>query len=334
METEVRVPAISVIAVSFNHEKWIIETLESIRRQTFQDFEVIYCDDASSDRSAELARDWFCDQDLSHQVIVHDVNVGICKTLNEALQKCRGKYVQLISCDDMLLPDKFCKQMEVLEAAGGEVAGAYSSANLIDASGKPRYPYTFEKYQRREFPAAEGLYETLLVANRIAAMSVLVRRSVLVELGGFDESLPIEDWDMWLRILERYRFVGDPNPTALYRVHGSNLHLKPKDWRQYGFPVLSKHRSHPLARRGIEAGISRLLFEGEQLNSAETEFIVEVSRDQSLAQESIVELMKLNAEEMRRVVGMKRTITFRVGEWLLWPIALIARLFPERFRRV
>ena len=132
-------PLVSVIAVSYNHEKYLGATLESICNQTLQDFELIYCDDASKDRSVEGATEWLDRHHPDAQRIIHAENRGFCRTLNEALDLCSGKYLQIIACDDILMPEKFQRQVAMLDDADERVAVVMSDMAVIDTDGRLRH---------------------------------------------------------------------------------------------------------------------------------------------------------------------------------------------------
>jgi len=248
-------PLLSVIAVSYNHEAYLVETLESIRCQTFQDFELIFCDDFSSDQSVAIALDWINKNQISAQLILHEKNQGLCKTLNEAISLCHGRYVQIVACDDRLHLDKFEKQVAIFENSPPSVAVVCSDANLIDGTGRPRRPFLFSrKYAIPDSRSRETLFKQFLNANCIPAMSALIRRQALLDVGLYDENLAFEDYDMWLRMLRKYDFVVTHDPTVDYRIHGNNMHLSSalsQEYLRLKYQLVRKHLDHPLGREQL-----------------------------------------------------------------------------------
>ncbi len=222
-------PLVSVMAVSYNHERFLVETLESIRRQKLTDWELIYADDASSDRSAEVATDWLRSQGIPAHTIIHKENRGLCRTLNEALRRCRGKYVQMIACDDVLRPEKFQRQVEALEQLPESVVMACSNFSRIDEDGTTLTDsYYPEGYQLPEDMFIGVLAKTML----FNAPSVLLRRDVYDVIGGYDESFDAEGFQTWLEIFSRpFSAIYVPEVLIDYRIvkssmsHGSSREL-------------------------------------------------------------------------------------------------------------
>lgn len=216
-------PLVTVIATCFNHERFVVECLESIRAQTYPNIQLIIADDCSTDRSVSLIRDWLAETDTVCTLILHQENQGICRTRNATLAHAHGKYVSSLSTDDAWLPHKLAAQVELMEKLPVSVAVAYSDAARMDAEGRP-LPNTFIEQLGTVDQMPEGnLYETLLGSNFIPAGTTLVRRECYEEVGPWDESLIYEDWDMWLRIARRYEFAVTPRIGARYRVHDRSL---------------------------------------------------------------------------------------------------------------
>lgn len=245
MPSNDKAPAVSVVAVSYNHERWIVEALDSIRRQTLGDFELIYADDASRDRSVEVALDWVNQHGIPAKTVLHEHNRGLCQTLNEAIAPCTGRYIQLMSCDDVLLPDKLERHAAILDAAAADVALVHSPVRQIDADGRPlAVPLTNGSEQAP--PVTDAPFERMLDGNPIWAPSVLVRRDAIQAAGGYDERLRYEDWDMWLRLARRSRFAYSQPVSVAYRVLPSGLHTAIDETDEYW--IFRKHIDHPLAR--------------------------------------------------------------------------------------
>src|SRR6478609_9224875 len=104
-------PQVTVIVVSYNHERFITGCLNSISAQTFTDFELVIIDDHSSDDSAARARDWVARSGLSARVIVNDESRGICANLNLALRESDSEFVSYVSADDAYEPKKLERQV-------------------------------------------------------------------------------------------------------------------------------------------------------------------------------------------------------------------------------
>ncbi len=250
-------PKVSILAVSYNHSRYLIETLESIRQQTFQDFELLIADDASTDNSAELIRKWNTTHNRADRLFLHDKNVGLCPTLNEMLRCASGKYLQTIACDDQLLPDGLKNRVDVLDSCPNETAAVYADAKLIDETSVEQ-PGTFLQKFLKKRPAPIGdLYAQLLHGNFMPAMSVLSRTSCVKEVGAYDEKLQFEDWDLWLRLARKFTFEFDDHPAVRYRLHAANMHKNMKNEAVQNYRILAKHRNVLRARMRIMLTIVR-----------------------------------------------------------------------------
>ena len=151
--------------------------------------------------------------------IRHQKNQGICKTVNEALSLATGKYISPLACDDVWLPDKIARQVEVMESQSDDVGVIYSDAIQIDEHGHV-LPGLFiaSHWNLPEMPQGRIL-TSLLDGNFVVPMTTLIRKSCFDNVGVYDENLPWEDWDMWMRIARHYSFLYSPIPFAKYRLH-------------------------------------------------------------------------------------------------------------------
>ena len=104
---------VTVIATCFNHERYVLESLESIRAQTYPNVQLIVADDASTDGSVELIRNWARETATACTFVFHEENQGVCRTRNDALAHARGAYVSSLSTDDVWLPEKLARQIAV-----------------------------------------------------------------------------------------------------------------------------------------------------------------------------------------------------------------------------
>jgi len=216
-------PLVSTIVLSYNQSRFVVETLESIRAQTYKATQSIIVDDCSSDDSVAIIDRWLHDHGIHCTFVRHQENKGICKSLNEALSVANGKYISMVASDDVWLPDKLERQVEIMESQPVSVGVLYSDAFQMDDHGHA-LPDMFIEAHRKLAEMPQGLIlDTLLAGNFIPAMTTLIRRSCYAEVGLYDESLPWEDWDMWLRLAREYSFVYSPTPSAKYRIHNNSL---------------------------------------------------------------------------------------------------------------
>lgn len=212
-ELSLNEPIISVIIPAFNSEKTIKETIDSVLKQTFTDFEIIVINDGSQDTTLELI-----EQIKDDRIKVFSFNnAGGNVSRNRGLKLAVGEFVSFLDADDLWTPDKLESQLADLKNnLSAQVA--YSWTDYIDENGKFLVRGT-------HITANGDVYEQLLVSNFLEnGSNPLIRRKALIALGGFDESLnAAQDWDMWLRLADQYHFVAIPSVQILYRVTANSL---------------------------------------------------------------------------------------------------------------
>jgi glycosyltransferase involved in cell wall biosynthesis len=268
-------PLVSVIALCYNHSRFVVECLESIRKQTYQHLQLIVIDDESKDDSVAIIEEWISTHDVTCTFIKHTTNRGICKTVNEGLALARGKYISIIGTDDVWLPDKLEHQVPIMEQLSEEVGVIYSDTYRIDEQGnllaglgieceyeKARNQLFDGRYLAPYSPPPEGdIFSHLVVNCFVPALTTLIRRSCYDAVGWYDERLCFEDWDMWLRISQRFKFAYSPIISAKYRIVSTSACRT--FMKQLTVPTLTSHfllREKCLAYRKISARDKEVLF--------------------------------------------------------------------------
>jgi glycosyltransferase involved in cell wall biosynthesis len=201
-------PPVSIIVPVYNAETTLPDTVDSIQRQTFQNFELIVIDDGSTDDTLEWLRRV---RDPRLQVFSY-ANEGLAVARNRGIERSRGEFISFIDSDDLWTPDKLELQLQALRQQP-EAALAYSWTAFVDEHGD----FLFAKEASRH----EGdVYAELLRHCFVASGSnILVRRSCALAVGGFDTALPAAaDWEFCLRIAARWRFAVVPRYQILYRI--------------------------------------------------------------------------------------------------------------------
>lgn len=217
---------VTVLLTCYNHLRYLPECLESVRSQTYRDFEVVALDDGSTDGT----RQWLHEHAADARLVFNEANLGTYATLNRGLELAKGEFVAVLNDDDVWLPEKLERQVALMDARP-EVGLVHTDGAFIDGEGRriEGSPLGFE------FPRTEtgDVLLALCAANKIIASAALVRRSCFEELGGFDPAyFGSGDWQMWIRIAERHQVGFVPEPLTLYRVHGENAsHKLERIWR-------------------------------------------------------------------------------------------------------
>lgn len=202
--------SISVVIPAFNRAATIGEALSSVRAQTRQPLETIVVDDASRDDTAEVAAR------VGARVIRLPVNRGAAAARNEGMRVARGDGIAWLDSDDYWEPSHLSVVATLLEQYP-EAAAASAAVRMVGSrSGiwKGRIPDGPPSVVIRE-AFSDWLAPTI---------STVVRRDALMAVGGFDEGERYsEDFDLWLRLARRYRFVASREVTAFWRWHGTQL---------------------------------------------------------------------------------------------------------------
>lgn len=199
---------VSVVIPCFNGAEYIGEAIESVLAQTYPAIELIIIDDGSTDATpAVLSR--YTDR----AVIVRQPNRGLSATRNAAIRLARGEYLAFLDHDDRFLPDKIAAQADLLDARP-DVSIVYTGWRLIDSTGAPLLEGTWPKHEGDVLPE-------LVLRSFAFPAAIMVRRSVVVDAGGFDEvRTGAEDWDLWLRTsLAGARWAHVDKALLEYRIH-------------------------------------------------------------------------------------------------------------------
>jgi hypothetical protein len=205
------VPRVSVIMPVFNGGRFLAAAVESVLKQSFDDFELIAIDDGSTDQSAALLSEFSRSDDRIR--LISQANAGIVVTLNRALESARGEYIARMDADDVAVPSRFARQVTFLDAHP-DVAVVGSAIRLIDEEGRT--------IRDVDYPLAPAAVSTSLieVGCALAHPAVMMRRSDVAGAGGYRSACRhAEDYDLWLRISESRSLANLPDRLLLYRQH-------------------------------------------------------------------------------------------------------------------
>jgi glycosyltransferase involved in cell wall biosynthesis len=208
-------PLVSAIMPVFNNERYLDAAVQGILDQTFGDFEFIIVDDGSTDRSTAILRE-FARRDRRIKLLLRD-HRGLVRSLNEAIEHARGRFIARMDADDISLPERFAVQVKHMEKHPDDVLVG-SRVLLIDPDGAPICEFARET-NHEEIEAA--LYD---LRWPIVHPSIMLRRDILQEIGGYRRQYEtLEDVDMYLRLGERGRLANVPQVLLHYRQHGNSI---------------------------------------------------------------------------------------------------------------
>jgi len=207
-----KMPLVSVVIPVYNGEQYLADAIQSVRDQTYQNFEVIVVDDGSTDGSAEVA------QRLGEAIrYVHQANGGVCKARNTGIAVARGDYLSFLDQDDLWLPDKLATQVAYLDS-DPEVGAVYCQCQVIENGEVRATPYYY-------YGPVKDDVVGVMRGPCLLMTATMFRREVLRSVGGFDETFfgaGTEDIDLTLRLKSVAQIAYIPQTLARYRVHSTN----------------------------------------------------------------------------------------------------------------
>lgn len=197
-------PLVSVIIPSYNHEKFVGECIQSVLNQTFQDFEIIITDDASTDRTVEIIEQF---DDPRIKLFKHSTNQGVSIAANNCILHTSGKYIAWLSTDDAWYPEKLEVQVQYLDEHP-EIGVVFGRVDWIDKTGdliaEDGFPY-FNIFNVPNRNRLEWLKHFFLTGNCLSLPSSLIRRECFSEVGLFNPAYAkLLDLDLWIRICFKY----------------------------------------------------------------------------------------------------------------------------------
>lgn len=210
-------PKVSVCIPTYNTARYLAEAIDSVLAQEFTDYELVICDNASTDATPEICRR-YTDPRIRYVRFEKLVTQG--GNWNRCLELARGQYVALLHSDDKYLRGFLEQRVRTLDEHP-EVGLAFGAVQLIDGQSNA---YGKQVFDEKAFvlPAPEFL-EQLLFGCVISPVSPMVRRECYEAAGRFDEErLWGIDWEMWLRLAARFGVAYSPAITAAYRMHDTN----------------------------------------------------------------------------------------------------------------
>lgn len=202
MKNPENLPIVTVIALCYNHSTFLVESLSSVLRQTYQAIQLIVVDDASEDDSQHIILAFLQDYPTV-QWIFNENNIGNCKSFNQALLLAKGKYIIDLSTDDVLEKTRIEKQVRYFESLSNSHGVVFSNAIFIDEHGK-----TLRTFYNENQSIPEGdIYSKLIEQSFILPSTMMIRKEVLDSLKGYDETLAYEDFDFWIRSSRNWEYA-------------------------------------------------------------------------------------------------------------------------------
>lgn len=227
-------PNVSVVIPTYNREQLIARSVKSVLSQTYQDFEIIIVDDASTDNTEEVVSS-FNDERIRY--VRHEENRGEAAARNTGIKVARGDYIAYQDSDDEWFPEKLARQIELLEDVSPDVGVIYTGFWKTKNHRRTYIPFSWVGRKNGD------IHKELLKGNFIGSPVVLIKKECFSEVGLFDERLRnLVDWEMWIRISKHYHFSCVDEPLVVAHYDSDNASDNPDSLINALQLVLEKNR--------------------------------------------------------------------------------------------
>ncbi len=220
---DLRKEIVSVIIPTYNRRHVLSRAIDSVLNQSFKPFEVIVIDDGSTDGTSEYV------SSVPEVTLIQIENQGVSFARNVGIKAARGKYIASLDSDDYWFKDKLLRQMEIVQQ-NPETKIIYTNEVWIRNGKRVNQCKIHQKY-------GGWIFKKCLPLCLISPSSVMIERALLLNEGGYDESLPAcEDYDLWLRLSSKYPvyFLDEP---LIYKTGGHEDQLSRRHWGMDRFRV-------------------------------------------------------------------------------------------------
>lgn len=213
-------PLVTVICICFNHEKYVVEALNSVVTQSYSNIQLIIADDCSLDQSSKVIKKWI--KNYSEVLFIENSkNLGNTKTFNKAYKYAKGDYIIDLAADDLLLTHCIETQITTfLKTKYSNLGIVYANINLVDQNNK----YLSIYYDNDQAPKSGNIYKMVIGrTTAICSVASMFKKQVFDEVGNYDENLYYEDLDLWVKVSRRFEFEYIPLVLANKRELPNSL---------------------------------------------------------------------------------------------------------------
>jgi glycosyltransferase involved in cell wall biosynthesis len=208
-------PDITVVMSVYNGNQYLSEAINSILTQTYSNFEFIIIDDGSTDTSWALLKSY---QDIRICLIRNERNLGLSKSLNIGLAEAKGNFIARMDSDDFCYPTRLEKQISYIKLHP-EIGILGTSYENIDQEGQ------LLSVCQNPTNHNEILWSNMAIAHP----TVMMRYSVLKQIGGYQVDGPAQDYDLWMRASAITKLANLPEVLLKYRIHTNSISQKKQD---------------------------------------------------------------------------------------------------------
>ena len=205
-------PKVSILITVYNAENFIEDTINSLLKQTYQNFEIILVDNKSTDSTVNLINS-FANNKIKLKCLKK--NYGQTIALNAGLKLCKGEYIARIDADDVASPNRIETQLYYMEK--NKLDFLSSQVKYIDEKGNVVGKSNF-------FKVNENNIFIILISNSISHPSVMIRKNYLIKRGGYNESYKYwQDLELWLKLYKNAKFEIHPEHLTFVRIHKNQV---------------------------------------------------------------------------------------------------------------
>ncbi|OWK69445.1 glycosyltransferase [Pedobacter sp. AJM] len=246
-------PKITVFMAAYNVSAYIEESISSILNQTFKDFEFIIIDDGSTDDTALVVKKF---SDSRIIFIQNDGNKGLPFTRNRLLELARGEYIAILDSDDIAYPERLQLQLSFF-SSHPEVALCGGHGKIINEDG-------IEHEKKIIVPTNDLISMHMLFGNPFINSSTMFKTQIFRELNGYRNFALAEDFDLFIRISEKYTIANIDAFLVKYRIHGQNITIKRSEDQEQNESEILKYLQQTL---GMAFNINTLKMHKELLTN-------------------------------------------------------------------
>jgi glycosyltransferase involved in cell wall biosynthesis len=248
-------PSVTVLMSVYNGEEYLDAAVESILRQTYEDFEFLIIDDASTDESRSCLLTW-AEKDDRIRLVLKDVNEGLGQALHDGVNMAQAPLIARMDGDDVAMPDRLEKQVAYFdEHPEADILGSW--AVDIDEEGREK--------QYRRYPKEHDEIVRLIWTNPLVHPSVMMRKDAIESVGSYDPDVrKRQDYELWFRcVAGGLRFANYPEALLRYRFTGDYYDRNDLKvaWRQakIGWQGCRRVGAGPMAYIGVAVPLFRSL---------------------------------------------------------------------------
>ncbi|RRN77381.1 glycosyltransferase [Pseudoxanthomonas sp. SGD-10] len=202
---------VTVFMAVYNGSAYLRDAIDSILSQTFKDFELLIINDGSTDNSVDIISSY---TDPRIRLLHNEQNRGLLFTRNRGVQEARGEYIAILDCDDIAVTDRLETQYNFLQLHK-DIAMCGGHSIYIDENGIPT-GYILKQ-------PTHNILANMLFVNPFVNSTLMIRKSVIEEVGGYRDYAPAEDFDLSLRIAQKYEVANIDAVLVKYRIHQHNI---------------------------------------------------------------------------------------------------------------